>query len=123
MKRVEINGQSYIIPEINFEQICRLEENGVYLLNMSRKDRNVASMLRGIVSWIMNVEPEVASAEIQAHMMNGGKIDEIIIAVREALDESGFFGQAREPQETRPQLQDHLPKASQRKSTARTQKS
>lgn len=123
MKRVEINGQSYIIPEITFEEICRLEENGVYLLSMSRKDRSVASMLRGIVAWIMNAEPEVASAEIQAHLMNGGQIDQILVAVREAMDESGFFGAARSTEKATPQLQDHLPKASQKKSTARTPKS
>ena len=48
MKKVVINDQTYIIPEITFEQICRLEENGVYLLNMNRKDRNVASMHCGM---------------------------------------------------------------------------
>ena len=122
MKNVTINNQTYIIPDITFEQICRLEENGVYLLNMNRKDRNVASMLRGIVAWIMDAEPEVASAAIQAHIENGGKIDEILIAVREAMDESGFFGAARRTEE-RPLIQDHQKKSSPRKNTRPTQKS
>lgn len=122
MKKVVINGQTYTIPEITFEQICRLEENGVYLLNMSRKDRSVASMLRGIVAWIMDAEPEAASAAIQAHMENGGRIDEILTAVREAMDESGFFGQARRAEE-RPALQDHKKKNNQQRNTPHTQKS
>ena len=121
MKNVVINGQTYTIPEITFEEICRLEENGVYLLNMNRKDRNVATMLRGIVAWIMAAEPEVASAAIQGHMENGGRIDEILVAVREAMDESGFFGQAKR-KETRPQ--DHQKKNNgQRKNTPHIQKS
>lgn len=122
MKKIVLNGQTYNIPEITFEQICRLEENGVYLLNMNRKDRNVATMLRGIVAWIMDAEPEVASATIQAHLENGGRIDEILVAVREAMEESGFFGnQARQEEQAVPALQDHL--KSQKKSTRVTQKS
>ena len=109
MKSIVLNGQTYDIPEMTFEQICRLEENGVYLLNMNRKDRNVASMLRGIVAWIIDAEPEVASATIQAHLEKGGRIDDILIAVREAMEESGFFGnnQARQEEPVRPMLQDH----------------
>lgn len=120
MKKIVLNGQSYNIPEITFEQICRLEENGVYLLNMNRKDRNVATMLRGIVAWIMDAEPEVASAAIQGHLENGGRIDEILVAVREAMEESGFFGQSRQEEPAAPAPQDHL--KSQKKSTSRTQK-
>ena len=122
MKSIVLNGQTYDIPEMTFEQICRLEENGVYLLNMNRKDRNVALMLRGIVAWIMDAEPEVESATIQAHLENGGRIDEILVAVREAMEESGFFGnQARQEEQAVPAPQDHL--KSQKKSTRVTQKS
>lgn len=125
MKSIVLNGQSYDIPEMTFEQICRLEENGVYLLNLNRKDRNVASMLRGIVAWIMDAEPEVASATIQAHLENGGRIDDILVAVREAMENSGFFGktQARQEEPARPMLQDHQRKNNQRKNTHHTQRS
>ena len=126
MKSIVLNGQTYEIPEMTFEQICRLEENGVYLLNMNRKDRNVASMLRGIVAWIIDAEPEVASATIQAHLEKGGRIDDILVAVREAMEESGFFGnsQARLEGPTKPMLQDHQRKKNnQRRNTPHTQKS
>lgn len=126
MKSIVLNGQTYNIPEMTFEQICRLEENGVYLLNINRKDRNVASMLRGIVAWIIDAEPEVASATIQAHLEKGGRIDDILIAVREAMEESGFFGskQARQEKLTRPMLQDHQRKNNNRKkNTHPTQRS
>lgn len=126
MKSIVLNGQTYDIPEMTFEQICRLEENGVYLLNINRKDRNVASMLRGIVAWIIDAEPEVASATIQAHLEKGGRIDDILIAVREAMEESGFFGskQARQEKLARPMLQDHQRKNNNRKkNTHPTQRS
>lgn len=126
MKSIVLNGQTYNIPEMTFEQICRLEENGVYLLNINRKDRNVASMLRGIVAWIIDAEPEVASATIQAHLEKGGRIDDILIAVREAMEESGFFGskQARQEKPARPMLQDHQRKNNNRKkNTHPTQRS
>lgn len=123
MKSIVLNGQTYDIPEMTFEQICRLEENGVYLLNMNRKDRNVASMLRGIVAWIIDAEPEVASATIQAHLEKGGRIDDILIAVREAMEESGFFGnnQARQKEPVRPT--DHQRKNNRKKNTPHTQRS
>ena len=123
MKSIVLNGQTYDIPEMTFEQICRLEENGVYLLNMNRKDRNVASMLRGIVAWIIDAEPEVASATIQAHLEKGGRIDDILIAVREAMEESGFFGnnQARQKEPVRPM--DHQRKNNRKKNTPHTQRS
>lgn len=123
MKSIVLNGQTYDIPEMTFEQICRLEENGVYLLNMNRKDRNVASMLRGIVAWIIDAEPEVASATIQAHLEKGGRIDDILIAVREAMEESGFFGnnQARQGEPVRPM--DHQRKNNRKKNTPHTQRS
>lgn len=93
MNRVTINNREYNIPEVDFDTICQLEENGVYLLNMDRKNPKIATMLRGIVAWIMDVEPERASKEIQAHIQNGGDIGEILTAVTQAVTNSGFFSQ------------------------------
>lgn len=93
MDFVTINEKEYRIPEVDFDAICRLEENGVYLLNMDRKNPKTATMLRGIVAWIMDVEPERASKEIQEHIQNGGDIGEILNAVTRAVTHSGFFRQ------------------------------
>lgn len=98
MTQVTINGKIYNIPEVDFDTICQLEENGVYLLNMDRKNPKIATMVRGIVAWIMGVEPEQASREIQAHIQNGGNIGDIITAASEAVTSSGFFN--RSPQES-----------------------
>lgn len=93
MSKVIINGQEYKVPELTFNEVCRLEERGIYLLNMDPKDRKIASMLRGFVAWITDTSPEEASEILQEHIMNGGRIDDIATAVSEAFEESGFFGQ------------------------------
>ena len=93
MSKAIIAGKEYEIPEITFEEICRLEENGIYLLNMDPKQRNVATILRGLVAWIMDVEPEQASEVIQEHIQNGGNIIDILDKVYEAIADAGFFGQ------------------------------
>lgn len=117
---VTIAGQEYEVPEITFEEICRLEEKGIYLLNMDPSNRKVASMLRGIVAWIMDVEPAVASAAIQKHIEDGGDITEIFGPVQEAIAESGFFGARQKPKVV---PQDHQAKQTRSKSTGRTQRS
>ena len=92
MNSVTINGTEYEVPELTFDAICQLEESGVNLLGMNRKNMKIASLIRGLVAWIMDVEPEVASMEIQQHIENGGNIYEIISAVTSELNNSGFFG-------------------------------
>ena len=91
MNSVTINGRQYEIPEITFDAICELEESGVYLLNMDRKNPKIATMIRGLVAWITRLDPEDASKEIQAHIENGGNIMDILTGVTSALNSSGFF--------------------------------
>ena len=109
MNRVTINGREYTIPEVDFDTICQLEENGVYLLNMDR--RKLATMVRGLVAWIMDVDTRTASMEIQAHIQNGGDIAEILTKVTDAVNNSGFFkGREEEPQKVQKLPQDHRKK-------------
>ena len=91
MNSVTINGRQYEIPELTFDAICQLEESGVYLLNMDRKNPKIATMIRGLVAWICGVEPEAASILIQNHIENGGNIMDILTGTTKALNESGFF--------------------------------
>lgn len=91
MNTVTINGKEYQIPKVDFEAICELEENGVYLLNMDQKNPKLATMIRGLVAWIMGVSSEEASQEIQAHIQNGGDLVGIMTSVTQAVQNSGFF--------------------------------
>ena len=94
MSVVTINGNEYTIPKVDFEAICTLEENGVYLLNMERKNPKLATMIRGLVAWIEGISNEEASQEIQEHLMNGGDLADIMSAVTQAVQSSGFFKQS-----------------------------
>ena len=91
MNTVTINGKEYAIPKVDFEAICALEENGVYLLNMDQKNPKLATMIRGLVAWIMDVSSEEASQEIQSHIQNGGDLVGIMTSVTQAVQNSGFF--------------------------------
>ena len=94
MNKVTINGKTYLIPEVNFDAVCELEENGVDLLAMDSRHPKLATTLRGLCAWIMKVEPRVASREIEAHIKAGGNIIEVLEAVTDAMKDSGFFGQS-----------------------------
>ena len=95
MNKVTINGREYEIPEVDFDAICELEEKGVDLLSADAKHPKLAITLRGIVAWIMNVPEKTASAEIMGHIQNGGNIIDILNAITEAMQDSGFFGQRK----------------------------
>lgn len=106
MNKVTINGKEYAIPEVDFDAVCELEEKGVDLLAADAKHPKLAITLRGIVAWIMGVPEKVASREIMDHIQNGGNIIEILNAVTEAMQDSGFFGQRETANVTR-MPQDH----------------
>lgn len=124
MSYVVINDQRYDIPEVNFDTICQLEENGVYLLNMDRRSPKVATMIRGLVAWIIGISPEAASREIQEHIEKGGNIMDIMTQVTKALQESGFFKQSGASSEKVQKIpQDHRRRKNQRSHTQHSQRS
>ena len=122
MSTVTINGKTYKIPELDFNAVCELEENGICLLNMDRKDRKIATMIRGLVAWIMGTDVETASEEIQNHISGGGDIGEVMTKVTQAINESSFFKRrgTSEEEETVtefPQNREQRRKAEKQKST------
>lgn len=99
MSYVNINDKRYEIPELTFEAVCELEENGIYLLNMDRNDRKFASMIRALVAWVIGSDLPTASAEIQAHIEKGGNIGDIMTKITEAVNQSSFFNAQRKAAE------------------------
>lgn len=98
---VIINGNKYNIPEMNFDAVCELEEAGVNILGTDRSNMKLATMARGLTAWIMGVDVQTASKELEAHIANGGNIVDIITRTTEAMRKSGFFAQkqAKQPQD------------------------
>ena len=98
-KSIEINGKNYVPAELTFNNVCKMEEMGASLTDA--KNRSM-SMIRAYVAITMNAPEEFAGAELEKHVIGGGKIDEVAEAMSEAIEESGFFQalQKNEEQET-----------------------
>ena len=94
MSTVTINGKEYDVPEMTFDAVCELEEYGVNLMAGS-KNLKIATTVRGLVAWITGLDLEDASAEIQAHITNGGNIMDVLNATTAAMEKSGFLSGQR----------------------------
>ena len=124
MSTVTINDKEYTIPEMSFDAVCELEENGVELLNMNGKHPKIATTLRGLVAWVMDADPKTASREISAHIAKGGNIMDIMDPITTEMSRTGFFKRDADTEtKVKKYPQDHQPKKSQKKSTNRSQTS
>ena len=94
MSEITINGRNYAVPEMNFDAVCELEEKGINILNMG-ENMKIATMVRGLVAWIMKTDLKTASNEIQKHIQNGGNIMDIMDSFSAAVEDSGFFGRTQ----------------------------
>lgn len=83
-----INGKRYNALEFDFNLICDLEDLGV---SMERIKQNPASAIRAYLALCMDAEKADAGAEIQAHMVKGGTLDELTSAMTVMLENSDFF--------------------------------
>lgn len=93
---VTINGREYEVPQMDFNTVVELEENGVSLLAMSEDNPKIATMLRAFVAWIMNTSAKRAGQEIQEHLANGGNLIDLVSVLTEALENSGFSNGSRQ---------------------------
>lgn len=82
-----INGKEYVIPELSFNTICKLEEMGVSLSEIKNKPM---AFIRGFLALTVGT-PEKAGQEIEQHLENGGDLKEITEEIVRAVNESGFF--------------------------------
>lgn len=88
---LRINGKEYKEAEIDFNAICELEDMGVNIFNLKKVSE--IKLTRAYVALCMGGADrlEVAGAEINKHIINGGEILPIIEAFGKAVKESGFF--------------------------------
>ena len=67
---MKINGKEYKIPELNFNTMCILEDQGVSLTSM---DEKMLSTVRGFVSLAMGGDFDRAGDEIEVTFGKRGK--------------------------------------------------
>lgn len=87
MKKITINGKDYTLKPIDFGAMCELEELG---LDISNIQKQTFKTVRALASHTMGVDVDVAGNEIQAHIVGGGKIEDLKPLFDNLLD-SDFF--------------------------------
>lgn len=85
-KYIEVNGNKYeaIVPDYNF--VCDLDEMGIPFSKVTSM-----SGVRAYIAVCMGVDKETAGAEIQEHIINGGKLDNITAVMVEQFEDAAFF--------------------------------
>ena len=88
MKTVKINGNNYPVLPMDVNMLCDLEDMGI---SMSEMQTKAFSFIRAIVSIWMGVDTKKAGREIELHLINGGTLEDIMDAVKDAMESSDFF--------------------------------
>lgn len=98
MKKFTINSKTYYMQkELDFEYLVALDKKGISVQNMA----GVAA-INCFLAYVGKMEEEQAAKEISQHIINGGKLDDIVNVYVEALNESGFFRTLMEQTEKGP---------------------
>lgn len=87
---MKINGKNLKIV-VTFNTLCKMEDLGIDISEHTKP----MSLLRGFVAVSLNETLEDAGKDIEAHVVNGGDIKEIIDEMTKAMNESGFFRSLR----------------------------
>ena len=96
-KIFNVNGKSYKAKEFDFNLLCDLEELGISLDDI---DKRPMSLIRTYLSFCAGITKEQAGKEIEEHLENGGKFDDVVNVMSEQINNSGFFRSLRPASKT-----------------------
>lgn len=89
-----INNKEYTTPTLNFGAMCKLEQWGLSIGDLSSRP---LGFLSGFISLAVGGDDLAAGqAAIDAHLENGGSLDDLTDALNKAVEASGFFKQMEE---------------------------
>lgn len=91
-----VNGNEYKAADFDFNLICDLEDMGYPLEQVQDKP---VSTLRAYFALCAGVSIADAGNEIGEHLKNGGKMDDVLNAMKKAMDESDFFRNVNQTEE------------------------
>ena len=97
MKTFVLNGKTYPIKDMGVNMICDFEDMGISLNDMQNK---TFSFVRAYIAMCMNSTLEKAGREIELHLMNKGKMDDLMNPLKDAMENSDFFRALQENEET-----------------------
>lgn len=88
-----INNKEYTTPVLNFGAMCQLEQQGLQIGDLSSRP---LGFLAGFVGLAIGEDLAGGQAAIDAHLENGGSLDDLTDALNKAVEASGFFRQMEE---------------------------
>lgn len=83
-----INGTEYKAKSFDFDLVCALEDMGMQIDEMGSKKM---SMIRAYFALCAGKGKEFAGKELNEHIINGGKFDDIIEVISKEMEVSDFF--------------------------------
>lgn len=95
---MKINGKNYKVPELTFNAMCELEDMGVSITSLDKKPM---ATIRGFLALAIG-DTEQAGKELEEHIVNGGKLDDVISDITRAVQDSNFFRALSTKQEQMP---------------------
>lgn len=88
MNTFNINGTTVTAKTFDFNTLCDFDDYGISIQDIGNKPM---AFVRAYVACCMNVSLEKAGQEINNHVVNGGKLDDIFDVINKELENSGFF--------------------------------
>lgn len=93
MNTFNLNGNEITARKFDFNLLCDLDDYGVTITDASKKPMPFVRAYLALCAGVSVVE---AGNMIQAHIANGGSLDDIFEVMGKEIDSSDFF---REPQQ------------------------
>lgn len=100
-----VNGKEYNAIPIEFETICKFEEMGIESEELGNK--KTLSTLKAYFAMCAGIPDIVASKEINAHVIAGGNLSELMTVMQDEMGKSDFIkavqkqtGEAPQTEET-----------------------
>lgn len=88
MSTFTLNGNSVVAKKFDFNALCELDNYGVSIQDMTNKP---FAFIRAYIAYSMGLSLDDAGNEVEKHIENGGKLDEMFRIINKELEESGFF--------------------------------
>lgn len=88
--QVKINNKKYTVPELTFEHLTQMEEQGFSVVESFHK-KQYFLLAMGFVCVVANVERDDAEKLLTQHVYGGGSVQQIISVFMKAVAESDFF--------------------------------
>lgn len=88
MNAFTINGKRYKAKPFDFNLVCDLEDMGISLEQAGNKP---VSMVRAYFGLCAGKGREYAGKEIEAHVIDGGTLEEVMNVMSDEMEKSDFF--------------------------------